>query len=60
MHIFRCEDCGSDQVSRDANADWDPETQQWVLGAVYDAGFCHKCETERNLVSCSYVKENTE
>lgn len=44
-----CGDCGSDHVSRDAWADWDTATQQWVLGAVFDYGHCHKCEGESRL-----------
>jgi hypothetical protein len=44
-----CGSCGSDYVSRDAWADWDTRTQQWVLGTVFDYGHCHKCEGESRL-----------
>lgn len=46
---IRCATCGSDHVSRDAWADWDVGTQQWVLGALFDYGHCHVCECESQL-----------
>ena len=45
-----CDECGSDEVSRDAWADWDIEKQEWVLGAVFDDARCHKCGCETSLV----------
>lgn len=45
-----CGECGSDEVSRDAWADWDTGKQEWVLGAVFDYGHCHKCEGESSLI----------
>lgn len=44
-----CGTCGSDNVSRDAWANWDERTQQWVLGAVFDYGHCHLCDGESRL-----------
>lgn len=49
MIAIVCGKCGSDQVSRDAWADWDVAKQAWVLGSVFDAGFCHNCEGEARL-----------
>lgn len=45
-----CNVCGSDEVSRDAWANWDIGNQQWVLGAVFDYGHCHRCDGETRLV----------
>lgn len=45
-----CGTCGSDEVSRDAWADWDVDKQNWVLGTVFDYGHCHKCEGESSLI----------
>lgn len=45
-----CSVCGSNNVSRDAWADWDVASQAWVLGALFDQGFCHRCEDEQNLL----------
>ena len=45
-----CSRCGSDDVSRDAWADWDTDEQKWVLGATYDHTFCHKCEGETHAI----------
>ena len=44
-----CSWCGSADVSRDAWASWDIDRQEWVLGAVFDDGFCHACECARGL-----------
>lgn len=44
-----CGTCGSDDVRRDAWASWDDETQDWVLGEVFDAGHCNRCEGESSL-----------
>jgi len=45
-----CRHCGSDEVSRDAWADWDTKSQQWVLGAVFDYAHCHRCDGETSLI----------
>ena len=45
-----CGTCGSDEVSRDAWANWDAGKQEWVLGAVFDYGHCHKCDCESSLI----------
>jgi hypothetical protein len=45
-----CGNCGSGEVSRDAWANWDTREQQWVLGAVFDYGHCHRCEGESRLI----------
>lgn len=44
-----CGDCGSDDVRRDAFAEWDEDTQAWVLGQVFDEGFCARCDEARSL-----------
>ena len=45
-----CGTCGSDEVSRDAWANWDVTAQDWVLGAVFDYAQCQRCECETSLV----------
>jgi hypothetical protein len=45
-----CSSCGSDEVSRDAWADWDTKRQEWVLGAVFDHAHCHRCDSETSLL----------
>lgn len=45
-----CGTCGSNDVSRDAWANWSVETQDWELGAVFDYGHCHKCSGETRLI----------
>lgn len=44
-----CGTCGGNNVSRDAWANWDARSQQWVLGAVFDYGHCHDCDGESRL-----------
>jgi hypothetical protein len=48
-----CGKCGSANVSRDAWANWDTKTQEWVLGAVFDYGHCHDCDGESRLTEAA-------
>lgn len=41
--IPSCRSCGSKNILKDANAEWDPETGTWVLAAVYDNASCEDC-----------------
>lgn len=52
-----CADCGSEDVHRDANADWNVDTQQWELGAVFDQGYCGSCGEERELEEQPIIEE---
>ena len=45
-----CRTCGSDDVSRDAWADWDVREQEWVLRCAFDYALCHRCDGETRLV----------
>jgi hypothetical protein len=51
-----CGNCGSDEVSRDAWANWDAREQEWVLGAVFDYGHCHRCDGESRLVEVELAR----
>lgn len=51
-----CNDCGSDDIARDAWANWDEDRQEWVLHSVLDAGFCHRCEEEAKLVELPLLR----
>ena len=44
-----CKTCGSDQVVRDAWAEWEPESQQWTLQNVFDYAYCESCEGECSI-----------
>ena len=54
MHVpditFHCQSCHSTNVSRDAWADWDRASQQWVLRCAFDYAYCHDCDGETQLV----------
>ena len=45
-----CDRCGSADVFRDASAEWDCATQQWVLAGVYDSTTCQVCEAESDTL----------
>lgn len=38
-----CAECGSDNVRRDAYAEFDVDAQEWVLSTVFDQGYCEAC-----------------
>ena len=45
-----CGTCGSDNVSRDAWADWSVSEQKWVLRTEFDYAHCHRCDSETSLI----------
>ena len=45
-----CKTCSSDDVYRDAWANWDYSLQQWMLSQAFDNAWCEKCEDETNLI----------
>jgi hypothetical protein len=40
---FKCNACGSDNIKKDAYAEWDVEQQEWVLCTVFDDTVCDDC-----------------
>lgn len=44
-----CAYCGSENVLKDAWAEWDTEKQDWVLNNVFDHSFCEDCDSETSL-----------
>jgi hypothetical protein len=49
--IKACGKCGSHDVRKDANAQWDYNIQDWVLVNVYDQpDWCNDCDAETELV----------
>lgn len=46
---MRCGICGSENVMRDAWAEWDATSQAWFLGSVFDAAFCNDCEADATI-----------
>lgn len=45
-----CGTCGSDDISRDALAEWSIDTQQWELRDVLDNADCNRCERSTRLI----------
>lgn len=52
-----CRYCGSDNVSKEALADFDHETQSWVVRSIYDNGYCHDCDTEQDYFNEVTIEE---
>jgi hypothetical protein len=46
-----CPRCGSDEILRDACAQWDPALQSWVLISIYNSETCLACEMEGDLIA---------
>lgn len=47
---IHCRTCRSEEVTRDACARWNVETQRWELTTVYDNADCDDCGGESRLV----------
>lgn len=48
-----CRSCGSDDVTCDATARWDEDTQNWELSGVFDSKTCGQCSYEKDY--CDWV-----
>lgn len=46
---YVCSACNSKSVTLDAWAEWDEDTQRWVLGATFDYSYCHDCDCEQRI-----------
>ena len=44
-----CSRCASEQVTREAWAEWDAGAQDWRLGAVFDHAWCHRCQCDTRI-----------
>lgn len=45
IHII-CGRCGGENISKDAVAEWCPDSQAWVLKSTQDFESCDDCEAE--------------
>lgn len=43
-----CANCGSENIVKDAWAEWDIDKQEWVLSTFFDDTFCQDCESHYN------------
>lgn len=43
---YICRFCHSENILKDAYAQWDTKAQQWVLHCVYDYTICDECGAE--------------
>ena len=46
---WKCDHCASEDVRRDAWAEWSIENQCWELGAVFDDEHCEACGGETTI-----------
>src|SRR4051794_24611737 len=54
-----CNVCGSRNVTRDAIAHWDPETQTWYLASELDNADCGDCGGEAKLDEVDIAIDDT-
>jgi hypothetical protein len=47
---YICSTCGSDDVSRDALAEWSVEEQKWELKTEFDNANCERCGCDTRLI----------
>lgn len=43
---MKCKTCDSENVLKDAYAEWDVMLQEWVIQNVFDDSYCETCEGE--------------
>lgn len=44
-----CGVCGAEEISFDANAVWDVEAQDWIVGGICDTAWCSACNDETEV-----------
>lgn len=55
-----CRTCGSENVLRDAFAEWDVSKQDWVLQNVFDDAVCDDCGGETRINEVPIDEESEE
>ena len=55
-----CPYCGSDDIVRDALAEWSVEEQEWVLRGTFDDMTCEECGEEFDEAGEEEVSTTTE
>lgn len=45
-----CDKCGSTEISRDASAQWNEDTQDWELCGLQDNMTCETCGNDGNYI----------
>jgi len=48
---FKCAHCGSEDVTRDSDSEWDKVLQKWVTKRLFDTASCENCGTDTRLVA---------
>jgi hypothetical protein len=43
-HKFICSQCKRDNVTLDATAEFNEDTQRWELASTFQQAFCHDCD----------------
>lgn len=59
-HKFICCHCKRDNVTLDANAEFNTDTQRWDLASTFQQAFCHDCDGETSLKKVTIETEVTE
>jgi hypothetical protein len=48
---FKCAHCGSENVTKDGDLEWDKVLQKWVTKVVFETAYCCDCGTDTRLVT---------
>ncbi len=55
-----CSRCHSTEVRHDAWAEWDEDSQEWVLSELFDYAYCLDCDGETGIHDESLPDNPTE
>ena len=47
---FKCAHCGSEDVTKDSDSEWDKILQRWVTKRTFETAHCENCGTDTRLV----------
>ena len=47
---YVCCYCGSNSILMDAWAEWDTESQEWILSDTLVQAYCQQCDGETSLI----------
>jgi len=57
LEVPTCTNCGSEELSRDAYANWNIGTQSWEVSSVYDFFICDQCGESAQYANWKEIDE---
>lgn len=52
---FVCSVCKSEDIRRDAYAEWCTSSQQWLVASVFDEYYCQNCDGDTSIEEIEHV-----